>query len=81
MGLDWVLRNRLTKKADPCRTLVPPFVLRGSLVTLLIPGTAILLGHFVLREPFAAREVVGALVVACALLIVDGRAQRLFRRA
>jgi drug/metabolite transporter (DMT)-like permease len=51
------------------------------LVTLLIPVTAILLGHFVLGEPLVAREVVGALVVACALLIVDGRAQSLFRRA
>jgi drug/metabolite transporter (DMT)-like permease len=51
------------------------------LVTLLIPVTAILLGHFLLGEPLAAREVIGALVIDCALLIVDGRALRLFRQA
>jgi drug/metabolite transporter (DMT)-like permease len=51
------------------------------LVTLLIPVTAILLGHFLLGEPLEAREIVGALVIGGALLIVDGRVQRLFRRA
>jgi drug/metabolite transporter (DMT)-like permease len=51
------------------------------LVTLLIPVTAILLGHFVLAEPLEARDVIGASVIACALLIVDGRVQRLFRLA
>jgi drug/metabolite transporter (DMT)-like permease len=48
------------------------------LVTLLIPVTAILLGHFLLGEPL---EVIGAVVIGGALLIVDGRAQRLLRRA
>jgi drug/metabolite transporter (DMT)-like permease len=51
------------------------------LVTLLIPVTAILLGHFVLGEPLAAREIIGALVIGGALLIVDGRALRLLRPA
>jgi drug/metabolite transporter (DMT)-like permease len=51
------------------------------LVTLLIPVTAILLGHFVLGEPLEAREIIGALVIGGALLIVDGRALRLLRRA
>jgi drug/metabolite transporter (DMT)-like permease len=51
------------------------------LVTLLIPVTAILLGHFVLAEPLEAHDVIGASVIACALLIVDGRVQRLFRLA
>jgi drug/metabolite transporter (DMT)-like permease len=51
------------------------------LVTLLIPVTAILLGHFLLGEPLEAREVIGAVVIGGALLIVDGRAQRLLRRA
>jgi drug/metabolite transporter (DMT)-like permease len=51
------------------------------LVTLLIPVTAILLGHFVLGEPLPTREVVGACVIGGALLIVDGRVQRLFRAA
>jgi drug/metabolite transporter (DMT)-like permease len=51
------------------------------LVTLLIPVTAILLGHFLLGEPLAAREIIGALVIGGALLIVDGRALRLLRPA
>jgi drug/metabolite transporter (DMT)-like permease len=51
------------------------------LVTLLIPVTAIMLGHFVLGEPLAAREIIGALVIGGALLIVDGRALRLVRAA
>jgi drug/metabolite transporter (DMT)-like permease len=51
------------------------------LVTLLIPVTAILLGHFLLGEPLQAREVLGALVIGGALLIVDGRALRLLRLA
>jgi drug/metabolite transporter (DMT)-like permease len=46
------------------------------LVTLLIPVTAILLGHFVLGEPLEAREIAGACVIGGALLIVDGRLQR-----
>jgi drug/metabolite transporter (DMT)-like permease len=51
------------------------------LVTLLIPLTAILLGHFLLGEPLEAREIIGALVIGGALLIVDGRALRLPQRA
>jgi drug/metabolite transporter (DMT)-like permease len=51
------------------------------LVTLLIPVTAILLGHFLLGEPLTAREVIGAFVIGCGLLIVDGRALRLVRQA
>jgi drug/metabolite transporter (DMT)-like permease len=51
------------------------------LVTLLIPLTAILLGHFVLGEPLATREIIGALVIGGALLIVDGRALRWVRAA
>ncbi len=43
------------------------------LVTLLIPVTAILLGVLVLGEPLTLREVAGALVIASALLVIDGR--------
>jgi len=50
------------------------------LVTLLIPVTAILLGVLVLGEPLSAREIVGALIIASALLVIDGRALRWFRR-
>jgi drug/metabolite transporter (DMT)-like permease len=50
------------------------------LVTLLVPVTAILLGAFVLGEHIALREIVGALVIGSALLLIDGRVLRLFRR-
>jgi drug/metabolite transporter (DMT)-like permease len=43
------------------------------LVTLLIPVTAILLGVLVLGEPLSAREIVGALIIASALIVIDGR--------
>jgi drug/metabolite transporter (DMT)-like permease len=47
------------------------------LVTLLIPVTAILLGVLVLGETISLREIVGALVVGSALLIIDGRVLKL----
>jgi len=43
------------------------------LVTLLIPVTAILLGFLVLGEPISMHETVGALIIASALLAIDGR--------
>jgi drug/metabolite transporter (DMT)-like permease len=46
------------------------------LVTLLIPVTAICLGHIFLGELIDAREIVGAIVIGSALIIVDGRALR-----
>jgi drug/metabolite transporter (DMT)-like permease len=51
------------------------------LVTLLIPVTAMLLGTLVLGEPVAPREVIGALVIASALLLIDGRVLGWFSRA
>jgi drug/metabolite transporter (DMT)-like permease len=51
------------------------------LVTLLIPVTAILLGHFVLGEQLTIREVVGALIIGSALLVIDGRVFRLLYRS
>jgi drug/metabolite transporter (DMT)-like permease len=50
------------------------------LVTLLIPVTAILLGYLVLREVISLREIVGAVVIGSALLIIDGRVLRFFWR-
>ncbi|WP_244485216.1 EamA family transporter [Pseudolabrys sp. Root1462] len=44
------------------------------LVTLLIPVTTILLGVFILREPFSTNEIVGAVIIAASLLVIDGRA-------
>jgi drug/metabolite transporter (DMT)-like permease len=43
------------------------------LVTLLIPVTAILLGYLVLGESVSLREMIGALVIGSALLLIDGR--------
>ena len=43
------------------------------LVTLLIPITAILLGHFVLGEAITAQQIVGAIIIGSALLVIDGR--------
>jgi drug/metabolite transporter (DMT)-like permease len=50
------------------------------LVTLLIPVTAILLGYLVLGETISLREIIGAVVIGSALLIIDGLMSRLFRR-
>jgi drug/metabolite transporter (DMT)-like permease len=44
-----------------------------ALVTLLIPVTAIVLGAWLLGEPIALREIVGALVIGSSLLVIDGR--------
>lgn len=54
-------------------------IIRGSgagnvmLVTLLVPVTAIMLGYFVLDEVVTPREIVGAIIIASGLLIMDGR--------
>jgi drug/metabolite transporter (DMT)-like permease len=50
------------------------------LVTLLIPVTAILLGHFVLGETLRVHEIAGAVVIGSALLLMDGRLLRPFAR-
>jgi drug/metabolite transporter (DMT)-like permease len=49
------------------------------LVTLLIPVTAILLGYFALGESISLREIIGALVIGSALLLIDGRVLNLTR--
>jgi drug/metabolite transporter (DMT)-like permease len=49
------------------------------LVTLLIPVTALLLGYLVLSESISLREIIGALVIASALLLIDGRVFKLAR--
>jgi drug/metabolite transporter (DMT)-like permease len=51
----------------------------ASLVTLIMPLTPILLGGMFLGEQLSARDVAGALVIATALVIIDGRALRLRR--
>jgi drug/metabolite transporter (DMT)-like permease len=52
----------------------------AMLVTLIMPLTPIVLGHFFLGEQLTGREVVGALIIAAALLIIDGRVLGLLTR-
>jgi drug/metabolite transporter (DMT)-like permease len=51
----------------------------ASLVTLIMPLTPILLGGVFLGEQLSARDAAGALVIAAALVIIDGRVLRLLR--
>jgi drug/metabolite transporter (DMT)-like permease len=53
----------------------------ASLVTLIMPVTPILLGGIFLGERLSATDVAGALVVAAALIIIDGRVLDAARRA
>jgi len=50
------------------------------LVTLLIPVMAILLGYLVLGERISRQEILGALVIGSALLVMDGRVLNFFQR-
>jgi drug/metabolite transporter (DMT)-like permease len=43
--------------------------------------TAILLGYLVLGEDISQREIIGALVIGSALLLIDGRVLRIFQRS
>jgi len=51
----------------------------ASLVTLIMPLTPILLGGMFLGEQLSARDIAGALTIAAALVIIDGRILRLQR--
>jgi drug/metabolite transporter (DMT)-like permease len=51
----------------------PSFV---SLVTMLVPVSAIILGYLFLNETLSRNEIFGALVIGISLLIIDGRALR-----
>jgi drug/metabolite transporter (DMT)-like permease len=51
-----------------------------SLVTLMIPPTAILLGALVLGERLEPRQFAGAALIGLGLLVVDGRLAALLRR-
>ena len=42
------------------------------LVTMLIPVSAIFFGYLVLGEELVAREMIGALIIGAALLVIDG---------
>lgn len=51
----------------------PSFV---SLVTMIIPVSAILMGYLLLGERLTLNEVLGALIIGLALVIIDGRMLR-----
>ena len=51
------------------------------LVTLMIPPSAILLGVAILDEPVSAEQIGGLVLIAMALLTIDGRLLRRWRAA
>jgi drug/metabolite transporter (DMT)-like permease len=53
----------------------------ASLVTLIMPLTPIMLGGIFLGERLSTTDVVGALIIAAALIIIDGRPLVALRRA
>ncbi|MBT9384573.1 DMT family transporter [Pseudooceanicola sp. CBS1P-1] len=54
--------------------------LNTSMVTLMIPGSAILLGSLVLGERLSANHYAGLALIALGLLAIDGRLWRRLRR-
>ena len=52
----------------------------ASLVTLLVPVSALLLGTLVLKEAFTLRQAAGMVVILLGLAIIDGRALAFVRR-
>lgn len=72
-SLAYIVFFRIINRSGPTNVM---------LVTLLIPVTAILLGFLVLGEPISTHEIIGALIIASALLVIDGRVLNwLHRRA
>jgi drug/metabolite transporter (DMT)-like permease len=52
----------------------------ASIVTLIMPLTPVLLGGIFLGERLSAAEIIGGLVIAAALVVIDGRAPGALRR-
>jgi drug/metabolite transporter (DMT)-like permease len=63
-SLAYLIFFRIIARAGPSVVL---------LVTMIIPVSAMLMGHYALGENFATQEVIGALVIGIALLVIDGR--------
>lgn len=70
-ALGYILFFRLLGRAGATNT---------SLVTLLVPVSAILLGTWVLGESLEPRQVAGMALIALGLVAIDGRAWRWARR-
>jgi drug/metabolite transporter (DMT)-like permease len=63
-ALAYVVFFRINASAGPTNVM---------LVTLLIPVTAALLGVLILGESLAPNQIAGALIIASALVVIDGR--------
>ena len=63
-ALAYIVFFRISATAGPANVM---------LVTLLIPVTAMVLGVLVLGEALSTNQIVGALVIASGLLVIDGR--------
>lgn len=63
----YILFFRVVARSGPANVL---------LVTMMIPATAIVMGYVVLNEKLEPREIIGALIIIAALIIIDGRALR-----
>jgi drug/metabolite transporter (DMT)-like permease len=63
-ALAYIVFFRISAAAGPSNVM---------LVTLLIPVSATALGALVLGERLAANQIAGALVIASAFLVIDGR--------
>jgi drug/metabolite transporter (DMT)-like permease len=53
----------------------PSFV---SLVTMIIPVSAILLGYFVIGEKLTVQDLIGTAIIGIALIVIDGRLLKRF---
>jgi drug/metabolite transporter (DMT)-like permease len=53
----------------------PSFV---SLVTMIIPASAILLGYFVIGEKLTRQDFIGTAIIGVALIVIDGRLLKRF---
>lgn len=63
-AIAYIVFFRIVERAGPAVVM---------LVTMLIPVSAILMGHVVLDEVLSARELFGAIIIGAALLVIDGR--------
>jgi drug/metabolite transporter (DMT)-like permease len=63
-ALAYIVFFRISATAGPANVM---------LVTLLIPVTATALGVLILAETLTANQLVGAIVIASGLLVIDGR--------
>jgi len=62
------------------RILASAGAVNVTLVTLLVPVSAIMLGTFILGEALAARHFLGMGLISAGLLVIDGRLSKGFKR-